>query len=234
MRMKRMATIAGLLGVAVTLTGCGIGGPNEQDTVTYDVADKVAALEVETDSGSIEVVESERQGIHVTEALTWRKNKPETSHQVRGDTLALTFNCPATWGFGAVGTSCDVSYKVEVPKGLRVKVSSDSGALTLTGLSGELDARSDSGAIEADGLSVKQVAAKTDSGAVGLTFTGAPDKVTTATDSGRISVHVPQGPYKVVASTDSGGKNIKAAVDDSAPRLIELTSDSGDLEVVSP
>ncbi|MEV5887931.1 DUF4097 family beta strand repeat-containing protein [Nonomuraea fuscirosea] len=234
MRMKRMATIAGLLGVAVTLTGCGIGGPTEQDTVTYDVADKVAALQVETDSGSIEVVESERQGIHVTEVLTWRKNKPKPSHQVRGDTLALTFNCPATWGFGAAGTSCDVSYKVEVPKGLRVKVSSDSGALTLTGLSGELDARSDSGAIEADGLSAKQAAAKTDSGEVGLTFTGAPDKVTTTTDSGRISVHVPQGPYKVVASTDSGGKNIKAAVDDSAPRLIELTSDSGDLEVVSP
>ncbi|GAA1615004.1 hypothetical protein GCM10009733_009080 [Nonomuraea maheshkhaliensis] len=229
-----MATIAGLLGVAVALTGCGIGGPAERDTVAYDVADKVAALQVETDSGSIEVVESQRQGIHVTEVLSWRKNKPETSHQVRGDTLALSFDCPSTWGWGAAGTSCDVSYKVEVPKGLRVKVTSDSGALTLTGLSGELDARSDSGAIEAGGLSARQVAAKTDSGAVGLKFTGAPDKVTTATDSARISVHVPEGPYKVVATTDSGGKNIRASVDDSAPRLIELTSDSGDLEVVSP
>ncbi|MEV0386300.1 DUF4097 family beta strand repeat-containing protein [Nonomuraea sp. NPDC050643] len=234
MRMKSAGIIAGLLGLAVALTGCGVGGPEESDTVSYDVGDKVAALRVEADAGTIEVVESQRQGIHVTERLTWRKNKPETSHQVQGDTLALTFKCPTTWGFGAVSTSCDVSYQVEVPKGLRVKATSDSGTLTLKDLSGELDAQTDSGTIEAGGLAGKRVAAKTDSGTIELTFTGSPDKVTTSTDSGRTSIHVPQGPYNVVARTDSGAKNIEAATDPSATRQIELTSDSGDLEVLTP
>lgn len=225
--------IAGFLGLAM-VTGCGVSGPLDEDTVSYDVTDKVAALHVEADSGTVEVVESDRQGIRVTERLSWHKNKPEPSHKVRGDALELTFACPATWGWGAMGTSCDVSYKVEVPKGLRVKVNSDSGNLTLTDLSGELVATSDSGAIEASGLTGKQVVTETDSSDMTLAFTGQPDKVRTATESGKTVIHVPRGPYNIVAKTDSGNKDITAAGDSSAQRSIELSSDSGDMEVMTP
>ncbi|SEG79789.1 Putative adhesin [Nonomuraea solani] len=228
-----MVGIAGLLGLAAVLTGCGFG-PTDEETKAYDVNDKVAALRVETDSGNIEVVESERQGIRVTERLMWRKNKPETSHQVQGDTLALTFRCPNTWGLGAAGTTCDVSYEVEVPKGLRVNATSDSGTLTLRNLSGDLEAQSDSGEIEAAGLAGKSVTVKNDSGSVELVFTGTPDKVRSTTDSGDISVRVPEGPYNVVAKTDSGDKNVEAATDAKATRKIELTTDSGNLEVLKP
>ncbi|WP_344841640.1 hypothetical protein [Nonomuraea dietziae] len=85
--------------------------------MSYDVTDKVAALHVEADSGTVEVVQSDRRGIRVTERRTWLKNKPESSHKVQGDTLELTFACPTTWGWAAIGTSCDVSYQVEVPEG---------------------------------------------------------------------------------------------------------------------
>ncbi|MEV0597277.1 DUF4097 family beta strand repeat-containing protein [Nonomuraea cavernae] len=226
--------IAGLLGLAAVLTGCGVGGSPNQDTVSYDVTDKVAALHIEADSGSVEVVESDRQGIRVTERLSWHKNKPETSHEVQGDTLELAFACPITWGWGAMGTSCDVSYQVEVPKELRVKVISDSGDLTLKGLSGSLEASTDSGAIKTIGLTGKQVSAKTDSGDMTLAFTGQPDTVTTSTDSGKTVIHVPRGPYKIVATTDSGNKDITAASDSSAESSLELSSDSGDMEVVTP
>ncbi|GAA3252397.1 hypothetical protein GCM10020216_086710 [Nonomuraea helvata] len=226
--------IAGVLGFGALLTGCGLAGPPNEDTASYDVTDKVAGVRVEADSGTVEVVESDRTGIHVTEQLSWRKNKPATSHKVQGDTLALAFKCTTTWGLGSAATSCDVSYKVEVPKGLRVDVSSDSGDLTLKGLSGQLKARTDSGAIEAGDLAAKQVEAETDSGNVELAFGGQPDKVVTSSDSGSISIHVPQGPYNIVTKTDSGGKRITAANDPSAARQIQLTSDSGDLEVVTP
>ncbi|WP_327108104.1 DUF4097 family beta strand repeat-containing protein [Nonomuraea glycinis] len=234
MKMKRTAMIAGLLGLAALVTGCGGSGPAQEDTVSYDVTGKVAALHVETDSGSVEVVESDRQGIRVTERLTWHKSRPETSHEVRGDTLELAFTCPNTWGWGAIGTSCDVSYQVEVPKGLRVQATSDSGNLTLKDLSGNLEVTSDSGAIETSGLTGKQVVTKTDSGDMTLAFTGRPDKVTTSTDSGETVVHLPQGPYDIVTETDSGAKDIKAVADSSAASSIDLSSDSGDLSVVTP
>jgi hypothetical protein len=67
-----------------------------------------------------------------------------------------------------------------------------------------------------------------------LTFTGRPDKVTTATDSGKTVIHVPQGPYDIVTRTDSGNKDISVAGDPSADSSIELSSDSGDMEVATP
>lgn len=140
MKMKRTAMIAGLLGLAAVLAGCGGSGSPHEDTVSYDVTDKVAALHVETDSG----------------------------------------------------------------------------------------------AIETSGLTGKQVSTETDSGDMTLAFTGRPDKVTTSTDSGKIVIHVPQGPYDIVTSTDSGNQDIKAASDSSADSSIELSSDSGDLEVATP
>ncbi|MFC4118845.1 DUF4097 family beta strand repeat-containing protein [Nonomuraea zeae] len=233
MTIKRTTVITGLLALAALSAGCGVVGPLDEETASYDVADKVAALQVEADSGTVEVVESDRQGIHVTEQLSWRKNKPEPSHEVQGDTLVLKFKCATTWGLGSGAASCEVSYKVEVPKGLRVKVRSDSGTLTLKNLSGGLEASSDSGTIEASGLAGKQVVTRTDSGDMTLAFTGQPDKVATTTDSGRTVVRVPSGPYNIVARTDSGDKKIEAAADSSAQRSIELTSDSGDLEVVN-
>jgi hypothetical protein len=233
MSMERTAVIAGLLGLAAVLTGCGVGGASDEDTVSYDVADKVTALHVETDAGTIQVVGSDRQGIHVTERLSWRNHKPTPTHKVQGDKLALSFTCPGSWGLGAIG-SCEVSYQVEVPKGLRVEVNSDSGDLTLKDLSGELEAGTDSGAVVAGGLTGRQVVAKSDSGDLTLTFAGQPDKVTTSTDSGKTVIHVPQGPYAIDAETDSGEKDIKATRDSAAQRSIKLSSDSGDLEVMTP
>lgn len=227
--MKRMLMVAGLLGIAAVTTGCGFVGRQETETAAYDVKDKVAALHVTTDSGRIEVIESDRADIHVTENLMWRKTKPETSHDISGDTLELRFTCPGAQV--GIGTGCDVSYVVEVPRGLRVKVESDSGTLALKGLSGALEATTDSGTIEAGELTGKSVVGKTDSGTMSFVFAGQPDSVTLSTDSGTSTVKVPKGAYNITTETDSGSENIDIADDPSAPRTIKLSSDSGSLSV---
>ncbi|MET8007913.1 DUF4097 family beta strand repeat-containing protein [Nonomuraea glycinis] len=233
--MKAKAMIVCSLGLAAVLTGCATSDPLDEDTVSYDVTDKVAALHVEADNaGTVEVVESDRRSIRVTERLSWLMDKPKASHQVRGDTLELTFTCPTTWGWDALGATCDVHYQIEAPKGLGIKVSSGSGNLTLKNLSGELEATTDSGAIEATELTSGKVVTKSGSGDSKLAFARPPDQVTTTTDSGKTVIQVPQGSYDIVAATDSGHKNIKAASLPSAQRTIALSSDSGDLEVSTP
>lgn len=222
--------MAGLLGLGVLLTGCGIAGAEERDTASYDVTDKVAGVKIEGDSSDIVVTESDRQGVHVTEILTWRNNKPKPTHVVQGDTLVLTFTCPISVGM----SSCDVGYEVEVPRGLRIKAGTDSGEVTLRALSGEVEATSDSGRIEARDLTAKRVTTESDSGDMTLVFAGQPDKVKTTTDSGTTEVRVPQGPYNITTDTDSGSKKITTKSDASASRVIEMSSDSGDLEVVTP
>lgn len=234
-KMQSTILIAGLLGLLAVSTGCGTSSPLKEDTVSYDITGKVAALHVEADNaGTVEVVEADRQGIRVTERLSWLKDKPKASHKVQGDTLELTFACPTTWGWGALGATCDVHYLVEVPTGLRVRVRSDSGNLTVKNLSGELEAITDSGAIEATELTGEKVATRTGSGDMTLAFAGQPDEITTITDSGKTVIQVPQGSYNIVDETDSGHKHIKPASVPSAQRTIALSSDSGDLEVRTP
>ncbi|MET8991160.1 DUF4097 family beta strand repeat-containing protein [Nonomuraea wenchangensis] len=233
MTMKRTTLIAGVLGLTATAAGCGIAGPASQTRSSYEVPGDVTGLRVEVDSGTVELVGSDRRTVRVTERLSWRKNKPETRHEVRDGTLNLAYECPDTFGAGAIGVECEVSYRVEMPKGVRVEVGSDSGDLTLSGLAGEVRVRSDSGAIQADGLAGGKVTATSDSGDMTLEFTGQPDAVTTETDSGHTVVRVPAGPYRVEAKTDSGDKRITAANDASAPRSIKVSSDSGDLEVLT-
>ncbi|MDA0646658.1 MULTISPECIES: DUF4097 family beta strand repeat-containing protein [Nonomuraea] len=230
MDVRRTAMIAGLLGLAAVTAGCGIGGPENTETASYDVTGTVTALDVGADGGAIEVIESDRQGVHVTETLTWTGDRPpQPTHEVKGGTLVLAYTCPTGWG-GML--HCDVGYKVEIPRGLRVKAGTDSGAVTLRGLSGEVETNSDSGRIEATDLTGKQVVAGTDSGGISLSFAAAPDKVETNSDSGSSVVRVPEGPYDITATTDSGRRRVDAAHDGAAPRKITLRSDSGALEVL--
>ncbi|TDD56415.1 hypothetical protein E1286_01920 [Nonomuraea terrae] len=226
--MRSSGVVAGSVALAAVLTGCGLAGALEKDTVSYDVTDKVSAIRIEADSGGIEVVESDRQGVHVTERLTWRKDKPEATHETQGDTLVLGFSCPGGW---LGGGSCDVGYEVEIPKGLRVTAVSDSGNVTLRDLSGDVDVTSDSGSIEAGGLASRQVVMESDSGAITLAFTAQPDKVETSADSGSTEVRVPGGPYNITTTTDSGRKEIGTPHDASAPRSLTLSSDSGAIKV---
>ncbi|MFB9467936.1 DUF4097 family beta strand repeat-containing protein [Nonomuraea salmonea] len=231
MRTRRAALIAGLAGMAALTTACGAAGALNEDSAAYDVTEQVAALRVTTDAGTIEVIGSDRPGIRVTELLSWRKSKPTTEHQVRGDTLELSFTCPTTWGFGSIGVNCDVAYRVEVPKATRVQLASDSGDTTLRGLAGDVEVTSDSGSIKGDGLTAGRVVTRTDSGDLRLAFAGPPQVLTTFTDSGDTAVRVPEGPYKVKTTTDSGDANVKTAHDPAAQRTIELSSDSGDIEL---
>ncbi|MGV9309054.1 MULTISPECIES: DUF4097 family beta strand repeat-containing protein [unclassified Nonomuraea] len=230
MKTKKMIVMAGLLGLGVLTTGCGVVGAEQRENSSYDVTDKVSGVRIEGDAGNVVVTESDREGIHVSETLMWRNTKPTATHTVRGDTLVLTFSCPPAVGI----ISCDVDYEVEVPRGLKIKAMVDSGDVTLRALSGEVEATSDSGTIEASDLTAKRVTAESDSGDLNLAFTAQPDRVKTTTDSGTTEVRVPQGPYKVMAKTGSGDKKVNTETDASATRVIDMRSDSGDVEVVTP
>ncbi|MEV4101285.1 DUF4097 family beta strand repeat-containing protein [Nonomuraea sp. NPDC049649] len=230
MKVRRTGLIAGLAGLLAMTTACGVGAPEHAKTDSYDVTGTVTALQVAADDGTIEVIESDRQGVRVTEKHTWSGDRPpQASHEVKGGTLVLAYTCPSGWG---ALVHCDVDYTVEIPRGLRVKAETDSGAVTLRDLSGEVEASSDSGRIEATGLSSGRVVAGTDSGGIALTFAAPPEKVETRSDSGSSVVRVPEGPYDITATTDSGGRRIDAAHEAGAPRTIDVRSDSGDVDVL--
>ncbi|MFI7634382.1 DUF4097 family beta strand repeat-containing protein [Nonomuraea sp. NPDC049400] len=225
--MKTIAIAGGLLASALLLTGCGlasIAGPDNQDTTTYQVTDKVTKLQVKSGSGDTVVTETDGNAVRVTETLNWRSDdKPKTEHKVEGEALHLTYDCPSDWG------SCSVDYKIEIPKGLAVDLDAGSGNITLRSLTGRLDAHLGSGDLDATGLAGKQVVAEAGSGRIELKYASAPDSAELKSGSGDIVLTVPDGTYDVNTEMGSGDAKVSVKDDGSSPHKVSLTSGSGDV-----
>lgn len=232
MRLRNVIAAGAVLGTGLLLTGCGlqnIGAPTQEQAQSYDVSGKVKALQVDSGSGDVVVAESDRGSIHVTETIHWKSKdgKPVTRHPVTGDTVTLSFDCPSD-----VDWNCDVDYKIEVPRGTRMKLDSGSGDITLRSVTGELAAKTGSGTIDAKDLGGKKAVAETGSGDVELRYLSVPDDVTVGTGSGTGTVRVPQNTYDVTAKTGSGDRKIEVTNDPSSPRKIVVRTGSGDAMVL--
>lgn len=223
MRHKTMAVAGAVLGISLVASACDLRFDfnGQQAVESYDVKDKVAVIEAHTGSGDILVSESDRTGVHVTETLHWNGDKPADGHSVDGDTLTLAYKCD----------NCSVDYKVEVPRGLAVKIDTGSGDVTLRNLSGQVNASTGSGDVDARGLAAEQVKARAGSGDVTLRFSAVPTQVQAETGAGDSRLWVPDGAYNVNASTGSGDRKIEVLDDDSAPHTITVRTGSGDAEV---
>ncbi|GGS47433.1 hypothetical protein GCM10010156_02750 [Planobispora rosea] len=227
---KKMLAAGAVVGSVLVLSACQFDGfgPGEQEVASYDVPDKVLRLVVDSGSGDIVVNESDRTGIRVTETIHWKRDKPKTEHVVSGDTLTLTYRCPDRVGMMV----CSVDYKVEIPKGMSVKTDTESGDIILRSLSGEVDAGTGSGDIEASTLTGKRFLADTGSGNVEAKFTAVPDDVQVETGSGDATVRLPRETYRVTAETGSGDETIGVTNDASAPRTVQVSTGSGDAKVL--
>ncbi|WP_189234587.1 DUF4097 family beta strand repeat-containing protein [Planomonospora parontospora] len=225
---KNMLAAGALLGSALVLSGCGVGLATQQTAVSYDVTDEVLVLSVDAEAGDIVVNESGRSGISVTETLHWSNDKPRTEHSVDGGTLTLKYTCPSGFSLGG----CSVDYKVEVPKGLRIRVETGAGDITLRSLTGEVEAGSGAGDIEAGGLAGKTFTADTGAGDVEAEFTAAPDRVDVETGAGDATVRLPKGPYRVDLGSGAGDETIQVEQDPSATRTVKVRSGAGDAKVL--
>ncbi|MEV0197958.1 DUF4097 family beta strand repeat-containing protein [Nonomuraea sp. NPDC050691] len=229
--MKTIVIAGGLLASAALLTGCGLqslAGPTNQDTVDYQVTDKVARLQVKSGAGDVAITEYDGSAVRVTETLQWRESKPKTTHKVEGDTLMLTYTCDdgrSSW------RSCHVNYKVEVPKSLAVTVKNGSGDITLRSLTGATEVSTGSGDVDGTGLAAKSTIAEAGSGGIELKYVTAPDSVQVDAGSGDIGLRVPDGSYAVTVKTGSGDEAISVKDDDASPHKLTLEAGSGDITV---
>ncbi|MGW2161773.1 DUF4097 family beta strand repeat-containing protein [Nonomuraea sp. NPDC001699] len=225
--MKTIAVAGGLLAAALVLTGCGLeslGGSSNQDTVSYEVKDKVSKLQVKSDAGDVVITETDGPAVRVIETLRWRNDdKPKPQHKVEAQALFVTYDCPSNWG------SCSVDYKIEIPKGMAVDLDSGSGDITLRALSGQLTADLGSGDLDGSGMTGKKAYVKAGSGNVELKYAAAPDSTELECGSGDIVLKVPAGAYNVKTDVDSGDSAVSVKSDPSSPRTISLTAGSGDV-----
>lgn len=251
-RVRRAWRIVASLGVgAVLLFGTYqaiIGLAHEEYTFerSFD-ADDIATIEVHNSAdGPIRIVGGDTDTITVTGHVDDGLRRTGHTERVEGDRLVLDSSCPV---YGS--SFCSVSYSIEVPRGTDVVASASNSGVTVTDVDGDVDARSDNGRVElariggdvdadSDNGSVilsemtsDEVEATSDNGSVRVQFDRAPHRVDVDSDNGEVEVVVPEGDaYQVDASTSNGTEFTgEVATDPASDRLIEATSDNGDVIV---
>jgi hypothetical protein len=229
--LRGLAVTAGAAALAASaVTGCSVDfNPGTQhETKTYDIPGNFPSFGIHADSGRVELVGTDRQGIRVQEFLRWsnEKNKPRTSRTVRNGTLNLSHKCAHT----VIGYSaCGASYRVEVPRSTAISVHTDSGQLDISGITGKsVRLSTDSGRIDASGIRTKDLYAQSDAGQIDVD--GEADTAMLRADSGSINVGTLRV-RSVSAATQSGSIAMNLT---SVPSKVETMADSGSVALTLP
>lgn len=194
------------------LSGCT--GDTSTESAGYTVDSAVTSLKVKTSGGTIEVVVGGGGSVKVTESLTYDGDKPRTSHRVAGGELTLT--APKDCGGGGFGGStCQVDYRVEVPKALAATLESDGGDIVVDqAVAGRMTARSDGGKVTAG-------------------FSEAPESVDISSSGGNVTLRLPDSTYAVDSSTDGGTQSIQVRTAPDSPRRIRAHTDGGTVQLLT-
>ncbi|MDT0451689.1 DUF4097 family beta strand repeat-containing protein [Streptomyces hesseae] len=247
-RAVRVSALAGGALVAATvLTGCGTA--NAEDATPEDRTFSISGkqLTVDSDNSAIELVPVAKDGkdIKVTRWFDgWTLGgSAGVSWEMRGDTLKLRLKC------SGISVGCEAKHRIEVPRGVSVKVDDSNGEikasgfetpLTLTSGNGRIDVRDSNGALEletsngeiiADGVGAPRVKARSSNGRIAISATKAPESIDAETDNGGIRVTLPRTGYKVDARSDSGGAKVGVPRDDASGHSVRAHSSNGEVDI---
>ncbi|MBO2454466.1 DUF4097 family beta strand repeat protein [Actinomadura barringtoniae] len=164
-----------------------------------------------------------------------------------GDRLRLTGACRD--GNGKRVTRCQAGYVLQVPAATEIEARTDSGDLTVAGLtgavsmtsgSGDLELRNvggpvrlttNSGGVTAAALRSSNLEAQTNTGDVMVAFAAPPELAAVTTNTGDIELTVPPGRYRTSADTISGRREVTVPGSAASSPALQARSNSGDVRL---
>jgi hypothetical protein len=227
--LPRLALLA-FLALLGLLAGCGTlgqvgAGTHSLPTASFTVTAHVTAVVVNGGSGSVDVTGAGRSTVSVSQQATYSSTPPKVTHVLHGTTLTMSYTCPAE-------IVCDVSYQVQVPRGVAVSVSTSTGAVTLTSLAGTINAHASTGLITADDLRSPVATFKSNAGGVIATFSVPPRTLTATTNVGPIGLSVPGSvAYRLNTHTLVGTSTVTVHRSSSPAHSISASSDLGSISI---
>src|ERR1051325_7744734 len=227
----RISTGFLVAGTALAVSACGVnvGGPTtvKHEDRAYELKQgPVTQLSLGLDSSTATVVGTDTTKITVHERLSYSKNrKPTPHHTVTGSQLSLGYSCPRGINIGF--SRCDVGYRIEVPRAPAINVGSDSGSLSLSGLSGPVSAHADSGSLQLTDYRGAKATLSADSGSIRVDGTTAQSALDLSADSGSIRATGPKG-GRGNGKVPSGSFRADFA---APPSFVDITVDSGSVHL---
>ncbi|MFI7399604.1 DUF4097 family beta strand repeat-containing protein [Streptomyces sp. NPDC049541] len=235
-------------GVVVVLVGgvgaCGAsaGDDKEPDHRTFSLTGRI--LTVDSDDSALEIVAADGNPAGKVEVTRWFQGSvalgkgPKVSWAMEGDRLRLRMKC------SGVVADCSARHRIEVPRGVTVKVEDGDGSVRARGFedalsirtgdgsvhvtdsSGPLEVRTGDGSVRAD-VSSRRVRAETGDGSVDLELGAVPDLVDSRSHDGSVTVALPRATYRVTAGTGDGSVDVSVPRSDSSSHVVSAHSGDG-------
>jgi hypothetical protein len=203
----------------------GKDAPEQTATNAFEVKDDVSVVEVDSEGGSITVKAGSGPTIKVTETYRFKTEKPGRKQNLDGGELILASNgCPKN--------DCSISYEVELPSTLSVRLDSSGGRISLTALTGLIDVQSDGGGVNGEGLAPPELNARTGGGPVDLKITQAPDRVDIDSGGGNVNLRLTADGYALDAQLDGGKQSGSLKIDKASVHKVKVATGGGNLSFV--
>ncbi|MGM0352745.1 DUF4097 family beta strand repeat-containing protein [Streptomyces sp. ECR3] len=245
-RRRGLWATAVLGGIVAVAAGCGADAGDDTSPDHRSFALHGRTLTVDSDDSTLVLVPGDGDKVRVTR---WFKGKvvlggdPKVSWKVDGDRLVLRTHCS---GFVA---DCSAKHRIEVPRGVAVKVREDDGGVTARGfrsavdirtadgtvrvsdVTGPLSLHSEDGSVHASGVGSRRVRVGTKDGSVHLDMRAVPDRVEAESDDGSLTLTLPHAAYRVTATSKDGSVHVSVPRDKGSAHVIGARTQDGSVTV---
>jgi hypothetical protein len=203
----------------------GKDAPAQSATSTFEVKDDISVVEVDSEGGGITIKAGRGSTIKVTETQQYKTEKAGRKQSVEGGELILaSTGCP--------NDDCSISYEVEMPSTLSVRLDSSGGRISLTGLTGLIDVQSDGGALSGEALAPPELNARTGGGPVDLKIAQAPDRVDIDSGGGNVNLRLTSDGYALDADLEGGKQSGTLKADAGSVHKVHIATGGGNLSFV--
>lgn len=216
------AAVCAVVAVAVP-AACAALAVQIHHTVSYGVSQPVTTVVIDDPTGNVQVTGGAGK-LGVSEYQSYRDSAPVSSHTVADGTLTLTFQCPTH--------ECGIDYDVQVPDGTAVEINASAGDVTLSDLSGSVQASTSAGKMTASDMSARQARFTDSAGNILVGFVSPPASLYAGAGAGDVTLFMPGGAsYKVAASSRAGAVHVTVPQSADAANTVTATSTAGDVAV---
>ena len=247
-RTLTATTAVALLLLGATACGTASAGDDKHpDHRTFALTGRT--LTIDSDDSALEVVAGDANPAGKIEVTRWWEGSvaigsdPKVTWAMKGDRLILRMKC------SGVIADCSVKHRIEVPRGVAVKVEDGDGSVRAQGFTDALSVRTHDGSVHVtdstgplvlrsgDGsvhaeVSSRQVRATTGDGSLDLELGAVPDLVAAGSGDGSVTIALPKdggAKYRVTTKTGDGSVDVSVPRDSSSSHVV--TAHTGDGKV---
>jgi hypothetical protein len=244
----RMVLAAGAVALIAGVSACGASAGDDKDPDQRSFALEGKTLTIDSDDSALEIVAADDNKAGRIEVTRWFQGTvalgkdPKVTWSMTDDTLKLRMKCTG------VVADCAAKHRIEVPRGVSVKVEDGDGSVRARGFedalsirtgdgsvhvtdsSGPLDLQTGDGSVRAD-VTSRDVRSQTGDGSVHLELGAVPDRVESRSGDGSVTIDVPEATYKVTTQTGDGGVDVTVPRADSSSHVITARTGDGKVTV---